>query len=118
MALTDKFYKIMTFTRSNGVKETVAISTYAGKTVRGVAKCDPRDEYDEELGRQLAIARCNLKVAKKREIAACKACLKAIDDLKMAKRRYGQMMKYEADSIRKKHEAAKELELTGNAYGG
>lgn len=43
-----------------------AISTYAGKTVRGVAKCAPEDKFDIEYGKRLAAARCNLKVAAKR----------------------------------------------------
>lgn len=46
--------------------ETIAISSYAGKTVKGIAKCHPDDEYDEEKGIDLAIARCALKIAKKR----------------------------------------------------
>lgn len=44
----------------------IAISTYAGKTVRGVAKCDPRDKFNAEKGRQIAVARCAHKIAKKR----------------------------------------------------
>ena len=47
-------------------KKVVAVSTYAGKIVRGVAKCDPRDEFSIETGKKLAAARCNLKVATKR----------------------------------------------------
>ena len=44
----------------------VAVSTYEGRTVRGVAKCDPRDEFNIEKGKMLAAARCNAKVAQKR----------------------------------------------------
>ncbi len=54
-------------------KVVVATSTYAGKTVRGVARCHPNDEFDIDKGIQLAVYRCNLKVADKRQArAACK----------------------------------------------
>ena len=47
-------------------KKVVAYSTYAGQSVRGVAKCAPDDEFDVEFGKKLAAARCNVKVARKR----------------------------------------------------
>lgn len=53
-------------------KVVVATSTYAGKTVRGVARCHPNDEFDMDKGIQLAVARCNLKVADKRQARACR----------------------------------------------
>ena len=46
--------------------KVVAVSTYAGKTVRGVAKCDVNDTFSLEKGKELAAARCNQKIAKKR----------------------------------------------------
>ena len=50
---------------TNGNK-VIAVSTYAGKTVRGTAKCDPKDAFDLEKGKKLAAARCAVKVAEKR----------------------------------------------------
>lgn len=44
----------------------IAVSSYAGHTVRGKAKCHPEDNYNEELGRELAASRCNAKIADKR----------------------------------------------------
>lgn len=44
----------------------VAISTYAGKTVRGIAKCDPEDAFDLEKGKELAALRCAKKIEKMR----------------------------------------------------
>ena len=38
-------------------KEIIAISTYAGKTVKARASCNPEDKYDEEFGKKLASAR-------------------------------------------------------------
>lgn len=46
--------------------KVIALSTYAGKTVRGIAKCHPNDTFDVEFGRKLAAARCNAKIAAKR----------------------------------------------------
>ena len=47
-------------------KKVIAYSTYAGQSVRGVAKCAPDDEFDVEFGKKLAAARCDVKVARKR----------------------------------------------------
>ena len=51
---------------TDGKTKVVAVSTYAGKVVRGVAKCDVNDTFSLEKGKELAAARCNEKVAKKR----------------------------------------------------
>ena len=50
--------------------KVIALSTYAGKTVRGIAKCHPNDTFDVEFGRKLAAARCNAKIAAKRVVNA------------------------------------------------
>ena len=50
-----------------GPNKVVAVSTYAGRKVRGIAKCSPEDTSDLEKGKQLAAARCALKVAEKRK---------------------------------------------------
>jgi len=47
-------------------------STYAGKPVWGTAKCSEKDEFDFARGYALAKARCDLKVARKREVRARK----------------------------------------------
>lgn len=49
-----------------GDNKVICVTTYAGKTVRGVAKCDPRDSFDLETGKALAKARADVKVAEKR----------------------------------------------------
>lgn len=51
---------------TDGKTKVVAVSTYAGKAVRGVAKCDINDTFSLEKGKELAAARCNEKIAKKR----------------------------------------------------
>lgn len=50
--------------------ETIAVATFAGKTVRGVARCSPEDAFDEEKGKQLAAARCHAKIAQLRRETA------------------------------------------------
>jgi hypothetical protein len=46
-------------------RTVTAISEYAGKPVKGIAKCSPEDEFDENVGVKLATARCKTKIAKK-----------------------------------------------------
>ena len=87
----------------------VAVSSYAGKTVKGIAKCDPRDEYNEESGKKLAALRCNLKVATLREARAKKMMLEAQERLRAAQNRYDKMSKYFTDSYMKKAIAANDL---------
>lgn len=49
-------------------KNTICISTYAGKTVKGIAKCNlDNDKFDESCGKKLAKARCDFKVAMRRK---------------------------------------------------
>ena len=54
-------YKFITYGN-----KVIALSTYAGKKVRAVASCDPRDTFSLESGKKLAAARCAVKVAEKR----------------------------------------------------
>lgn len=50
---------------TNGSR-VIAVSTYAGRTVRGVATCHDGDEFSLEKGKKLAALRCAEKIAKKR----------------------------------------------------
>lgn len=81
------------------VKEVIAISTYAGKTVRGVAKCDPRDEYSVEAGKALAAARCELNVSEKRAERAKTKYDEAMAQLEAAKAYFVDMEHYLTDSM-------------------
>ena len=78
--------------------KTVAVSTYAGKPVRGVAKCDPIDEFSLEDGKILAAARCNEKIAEKRLSRAKRQFDAAIEQYILAEHRYEQMKSYYEDS--------------------
>jgi len=46
--------------------QIIAIAKYKGKYVRAVAKCHPNDTFNEEYGKNLAIARLNLKIKEMR----------------------------------------------------
>lgn len=48
-------------------RTVVCVSTFAGRRVRGVAKCDPTDTFDKDKGKMLAKLRCDYKIAKKRK---------------------------------------------------
>ena len=44
----------------------ICLSTFRGKTIRGIAKCDPEDTFNEDKGRKLSQLRCKRKVLTKR----------------------------------------------------
>lgn len=50
---------------TNGSR-VIAVSTYAGRTVRGIAVCHDGDKFSLEKGKQLAALRCAEKIARKR----------------------------------------------------
>lgn len=85
--------------------KVIAVSTYAGKTVKGVAKRDPRDPFDLDFGKELAAARCAAKVAKKRKARARKQVWKAQRQFMEAQKYFNRMCAYEADA-RKEYEEA------------
>lgn len=47
-------------------KHIICTTTFAGKTLRAEAKCAPDDDYDELRGKQIARAKVDIKVGKKR----------------------------------------------------
>lgn len=97
-------------TSKQGSKMVVAVSSYGGKKVRTVAKCNPSDEFDYEDGKKLAGARCKVRVAKKREKRAEQKFMEARKQLNDAQKFYDKMLKYSNDAINLRREA--ELELS------
>ena len=75
-----------------------AVSTYAGKPVRGVAKCDPVDEFSLNDGKELAMARCCEKIAEKRLKRAKRKLVEAQNDYITSKQYYERMKEYFYDS--------------------
>ena len=76
----------------------IAITTYAGKTVKAFAKCHSDDTFDREFGEKLAMARCNVKVAKKRAARAKRKHAEAVRILAQAKMHMSKMEDYMCDS--------------------
>lgn len=79
--------------------EVIAVSTFAGKKVRGVAKCDPKDEFNLEDGKELAAARCNQKIAAKRLKRASQKYLEAANALEEAMTYFEHMKVYYMDAV-------------------
>jgi hypothetical protein len=92
-------YKFIQRTTKSGAKQIIAISTYAGRTVKGIATCDPKDEFSIEVGKELAAARCNLKVAKKRAKRADTKVNDAIKTMQEAEQYYNRMVDYASDAL-------------------
>lgn len=78
----------------------IAVSTYCGKIVKGVAKTDPRDIFDLNKGKTLAAARCNAKIAAKRAKRANKKLIDAQRQLESARVHYEKMADYYNDSCK------------------
>lgn len=89
--------------------KVIAVSTYAGKNVKGVAKCDGRDEFDIEKGKRLAAARCNARIAEKRVKRAKMKWDEAMAARVAAIEHSNDMYHYYMTSLVKSEEAEKEL---------
>lgn len=87
----------------------IAISSYAGKLVKGVAKCDPSDTFDVEKGKLLAAARCNEKVCSKRLAHATNVVNEVEASMCYWADMYEKYCKYKADALNAYATAALEL---------
>ena len=83
---------------TDGKTKVVAVSTYAGKVVRGVAKCDVNDTFSLEKGKELAAARCNEKVAKKRFARAQKVNVDVVLEYVRLMEKFTKAVNYKDDS--------------------
>jgi hypothetical protein len=88
--------------------EIIAMSTYAGETVKGKAICHINDTYSEEAGTKLAVARCAEKIARKRKARATRLVKKAEAQMVEAKRYLDKMNHYYNDSCAEAAEAQAE----------
>lgn len=103
-------YRYFTYTEKNtGAKCVCAISTFAGKKVRGVARCDPADTFDLEAGKKLAALRCNFKVAKLREKRAERKHIEAFEASEKARAYFDEMNIYFYDAVKACVRAEEEL---------
>ena len=90
----------------------IAVSSFAGQTVRGVAKCNPADNFDSEKGTALATARCGAKIAEKRVKRAYNKVDEAKAAVNAALDHLTEMLKYQSDAEAKLNVAQFELETT------
>ena len=88
----------------------IAVSTYAGKLVRGVSICHPEDIYNLDTGKRLAAARCNEKVAIKRYNRAQSKYIEACKARDEAEKHLANMREYMNDSFVAMNEAAQECD--------
>ena len=91
-------YHYYTYRRADGAMVVKAVSTYAGKRVVGKAICHPHDSFNFETGKALAAARCNEKVASKRQTRAKQKAEEAYMAMVEAERYYDKMLSYLADA--------------------
>lgn len=89
--------------------EVIAVSSFAGRTVKGVARCHPNDEFDTEKGKKLAAARCNQKIAMKRMKRANEKFFEATQLSIEAKRKLEKERLYFMDAVDALDEATAEL---------
>ena len=80
--------------------KVVCVSSFAGKAVRGIAKCDPKDTFNLEDGKKLAQARCDYKIAKKRVLRARAKHAEATKALGDAREYQEKMQRYYDESFR------------------
>lgn len=90
--------------------KVIAVSSFARKHVRGVAKCDPADTFSFEVGKELAIARCDCKIAEKREKVARKKLEAAKKALLMAQAQVDLLTTYHKDATVKLSETRATVE--------
>lgn len=104
-------YKFYNYEDKNtGSKVVICISSYAGKPVKGRAKCSPNDEFDLEAGKALAKARCDYAIAQKREKRALKKASEAYTAAIEASFNLDDMKIYYADAMHSRENAEKHID--------
>ena len=88
----------------------IAVCRYAGRNVRGTAKCSPDDEFNIEFGKELATARCEEKKAKIKIQNASAKYLVAAEEFEKAKRQLYKMKAYFMDAVDQHDEAVEIVE--------
>lgn len=89
--------------------QVIAVSTFAGRTVKGVAKCDPHDTFSMEDGKRLAALKCNNKITAKRLKRAAMRYVEAEKAVVAAQVHAERMKKYYHDAKAENKEAEDEL---------
>ena len=107
-------YKFYEFNRQRAdgswSKRVVAVSSFAGQTVKGYADCHPNDQFNSAYGEMLAAARCAEKIVAKRCARANAKVDEAIEQMNAAMAHLQKMLKYQAEAAVAHEGAAKEVE--------
>jgi len=102
----------------DGKGKVIVASSYAGKIVRGVAKCNENDTYNEDTGIALATSRCDVKIANKRvkrAMAKYDAATKAVNDATAA---WEKAIKYLTNAEQEALNARKTLSVLESVVRG
>lgn len=89
--------------------QVIAVSSFAGKTVKGVAKCDPNDTFSLDTGKRLAALKCNNKITAKRLKRAAMRYVEAEKAVAAAQEHAKEMKRYYMDAKAENKEAVDEL---------
>ena len=89
---------------------------YAGKTVKGVAKRNPEDEFDLEAGKKLSRARCEYKLRKKQLKNKIKRCELAEAELILAQKHAHNAKLYKVEAEANLEAAKKALEEIESSF--
>ena len=106
----------MTFTYSFSENRVYCMTFYAGKTVKGVAKRNPEDEFDLEVGKKLARARCEYKLRKKQLKNKLKRCEIAESELMIAQNHARNAVIYKVEAEENLKAAKKALEEIESSF--
>ena len=79
-------------------KKVICLSSYGGKTVRGIAKCNDTDTFDETVCKQLAKLRCDAKIALMRAMHASNQYAAALSAAAIANARVQKMRQFSEDA--------------------
>ena len=96
-------------------KMVVAVSSYCGRSVYGRAFCAENDQFDAEIGKLLAAARCDHKICQKRAYRAFDKYKKALEAQKKANEFVQKMSEYYSQSCAEYEDAKNRLESIENA---
>ena len=100
--------KHQTYVTDNKV---IVVSQYAGRRVKGFAKCSPEDKFDETTGIKLATLRCDEKVAIKRVKRSAEKVAAAYEAYLDAKLHLNAMRDYHETAVAALVSVQEELEV-------
>ena len=90
----------------NAGNTTIAVSSFAGRTVKATAKLDPRDSFNPEMGKAIAGARCRVKIADKRVTRAEQKVIEATQAVNEAYAKYSKAYDYYENALKERADAS------------